>query len=57
MSASRIFCGCGRSSVIQPVSTLVIRIPSVSNISCALVRVSMLTAALAMFVCGWPGPL
>ncbi len=43
--------------MIHPVSTLVIRMPSVSNISRALVRVSMFTAAFAMFVCGWPGPL
>ena len=55
--ASRTFVGCGRSSVIQPVSTLVMRIPSASSSSCALVRVSMFSAALAMFVCGWPGPL
>ncbi len=31
--------------------------PSVSNISRALVRVSMFSAALAMLVWGWPGPL
>ena len=47
----------GRSSVIQPVSTAVIRILSVSNISPDDVRVSMLSAALAMLVCGWPAPL
>ena len=48
---------CGRSSVIQPVSTLVMRMPSVSSSSRALVRVSMFSAAFAMFVCGCPGPL
>ena len=48
---------CGRSSVIQPVSTAVMRMPSVSNISRALVRVSMFSAAFAILVCGCPGPL
>ena len=57
LSARRILVGCGRSSVIQPVSTLVIRMPSLSSISRALVRVSMLSAAFAMLVCGWPAPL
>ncbi len=33
------------------------RMPSVSRISRAEVRVIMLSAAFAMFVCGWPGPL
>ena len=55
-SASRVFVGPGRSSVIQPVSTLVIRMPLDCS-SLALVRVSMFSAALAMFVWGWPGPL
>ena len=32
------------------------RMPS-SSISLALVRVSMFSAAFAMLVCGWPGPL
>ena len=44
-SANRILVKCGRSSVIQPVSTAVMRMPS-SSISLELVRVSMFSAAL-----------
>jgi hypothetical protein len=40
-----------------PVSTAVMRMPSCSSISAALVRVSMFSAAFAMLVCGCPGPL
>jgi hypothetical protein len=38
------------------VSTLVMKIPSASSISRALVQVSMSKAALAMLVSGSPGP-
>ena len=51
-AAIRSLSWCGRSSVIQPVSAAFIRIRSVSNISCELVRVIMFRAALAMLVCG-----
>ncbi len=43
--------------MIQPVSTEVIRMPSVWNISWALVRVTMFIAALAALVLGCPGAL
>jgi hypothetical protein len=51
ISRFSVALGSGSSSVTQPVSTLFMWMPSRTK-SAAEVRVSMFSAAFAMFVCG-----